>query len=211
MQLREALNDIAEIRAQIERTESSRGLRSLAVSFSSLLVFSGAIAGQLILADPGSVLGFVAVWATVAVASLIGALAEMWLRASRSTSRTARGFVWQAHRAMAIQLLPSFVVGAVLTAVFVTRPGMSWILPGMWGLIYGLGLWSCRQHLPQVANWVAVYYVVVGALCLAYSNAMTDLNSGLANWQMVAIFGVGQLLLGFLIYWKLERSDEKED
>jgi hypothetical protein len=100
----------------------------------------------------------------------------------------------------------------VLTAVLVMRPEMSWVLPGMWAMVYGLGLWSCRQHLPQVANWAAVFYLISGAVCLNYSLELTGLNSRLANWQMAAVFGIGQLLLGFLIYWKLERLDgESED
>ncbi len=207
MQLREALNDIAEIRAQIERTETFRGLRSLAVSASSLLVFCGAIASHYLQDQQNSVVVFVGIWATVAILGLVGAVAEMWFRANRSTSQTARRFVWQAHRAMSIQLAPSLLVGAVLTGVFVARPEISWVLPGMWAMVYSLGLISCRQHLPQAALWAASYFLVAGAACLIWAIDLTELNSRLAVWQMVVVFGIGQLLLAFLIYWKLERFD----
>ena len=204
MQLREALNDIAEIRAQIERTETYRGLRSVAVSVSSLLAFGAAVSCAYFPVE-GKVNRFIGTWGVVAILSLLGVIFEMWVRAVHSENQIGKRFVWLAHRAMLVQLLPSLVVGAVLTVVVRQHRELSWMLPGLWALAYCLGLFSCRQHLPDIALLAAVYYLIRGAMSLLGATDIDRFDIELANWQMVVNFGVGQLLLAFLIYWKLER------
>lgn len=216
MQLREALNNIAEIRAQLERTESFRGLRSVAVSASSVLVFCGAMAGQHLLdgfksSPRQSAFAFVLIWATVAFLSLCGAVFEMWFRAHQSKVQDNKRVVWVAHRALLVRLFPSLFVGGVLTVVVIQRWEMSWVLPGLWGMMYSLGLINCRQHLPRIAKWAAGYFLLIGAGCLLWSIRSRGLDAVSASWQMVIVFGIGQLLLAGLIYWNLERPSGKTE
>ena len=210
MQLREALNNIAEIRAQIERTESFRGLRSLAVTASSMSVFIGAMVSHLLGVERGRA-AFATVWIGVASASLLGVVFEMWHRCQKSDSDIGRKLIWQAHRSIAVQLAPSLMVGAVMTFVLLWKSETSWMLPGVWAMLYGLGLLNCRQHLPQFGKWVAGFYLVCGALALVCCLEMEALDVRLANGQMVGIFGIGQLVLASLVYWKLERQSGEED
>ncbi len=74
-------------------------------------------------------------------------------------------------------------------------------------MMYGLGIYACHKHLPIQSMGVAVYFLVVGVLVLAYNWSTREL----AGWQMVVSFGIGQAFLGLVLFWNLERRrDETE-
>ena len=101
--------------------------------------------------------------------------------------------------------MPSLIVGSVLTFVLANSSNetMAWALPGCWAMIYGLGLFSCRQDLPKLATAVANYFIVGGVL-IAFLNFSTQ---SFAAWQMVVLFGLGQLMLGTVLYRTEELND----
>lgn len=211
MQLRQALSDIAEIRQRMDQTETYRGFRSVAIGISGVFVLLGAIAqGQAgssgwFQSTFGAKDGYLRIWLFVALASLVVTAVEMLLRGVIS-SRTG---VWRMHRRLVFLLSPSLIAGAVLTAVICINRDVNdvatnqyWILPGMWAVVYGLGLVSCCLHLHRSTFWAATYYLIAGGIYF-YLNWTTR---ELAAWHMVAIFGTGQLLLGGLLYWHVERK-----
>ena len=79
--------------------------------------------------------------------------------------------------------------------------GLMWALPGIWSLVYGLGLFSCHKHLPAQTLGVAAYFMAAGALVLAVGWATREIES----WQMLVTFGVGQSWLAVALFWNLER------
>ena len=210
MNIHRALSEVAEIRAQLDRTASYQGFRSLATGFSALLVIIGGILESTFVADPQMQIDpYLAIWLGVAVASSMLAGSEMIIRGI--VSRKLQ--VWVTHRKLVANLLPSLIVGSVLTLVIGEHAlesisgGMIWSLPGVWAMLFGLGVFSCRHDLPRSTGWVAAYYLFAGIICLLI-NSQTHV---VAPWQMVMLFGVGQAALGFVLYWNVERKQKDQD
>ena len=211
MQLRQALTDIAEIRTRMDRTENYRGFRSIAIGVSGLFVLMGSIVQSSLPGEGwvrttfGAKDGYLRIWLVVALASFLVTALEMVVRGFLSN----RTNVWRMHRRLVLLLSPSLLTGAILTAVVCVNKDVSdvavnqyWLLPGMWAVLYGLGLVSCCLHLHRSTFWAASYFLIAGTIYF-YLNWTTR---ELAAWHMVSIFGVGQLLLGGLLYWNVERN-----
>jgi hypothetical protein len=94
------------------------------------------------------------------------------------------------------------VAGASATwAVVRFSPEAANLLPGLWAIIFSLGIFaSCRQ-LPPSAVLVAVYYLAAGTACLAMARGVHSLSP----WAMAGTFGVGQLFTAIVLYLELER------
>ena len=212
MNIHQALSDIAEIRAQLDRTESYRGFRSATVGVSVLVLMLGAWVQSRLENQPLEGISltdqYLLIWFWVAVVSAAMAIAEMWVRARVSGNR----MVGRMHLALAGQIAPCLVVGFVVTLLVgmhafeanqIGRADTSliWALPGLWSMVYSLGLLNCRSHLPRQVVVVAVYFLLVGVFLLAYSWRVREA----AGWQMLVSFGVGQALLSLILYWNLER------
>jgi len=204
MNLHRALSEISEIKAQLDRTQSHRGFRSLATLLSAFVVVSMAIFLNRWATDV-SVSHFINAWALVAAGSVAFAATEM-----------------KVHSNLARQLLPSLVVGAAMTFVL---SGNQWplfsevnpsltesvhaesvaskhhLLPAVWSMVYGLGLVACVQHLPDAARWVAAWFIVGGIACVIVEQHSMDR----LNLQMAVLFGGGQIFLGAILFWNMER------
>ncbi len=204
MQLHEALSDIAEIKAVLDRNQSYRGFRSIAIGISAALVLLGAFV-QLHYDITRFPSRYLQVWLCVATASLAVTVVEMIVRGRISNDLV----VWKMHGRVATSLAPSFFVGALVTAALVidTRNTLTlsrdnvWLLPGVWALIYSLGLFNCCNLLHRTTRFAACYFLISGFLYLVLNWNYRVVEA----WQMVAIFGVGQLLLAAILYWKVER------
>ena len=205
MNIHRALADIAEIRAQLDRTETYRGFRSTAVGISVIFLLTGACVETVLGVSPTvEVDRFLAIWICVAIASAVVAVSEMVIRSRVSENE----LVTKLHWSLILQIVPSFVVGLVLTLLVAGHAleqdesvGLMWALPGIWSLVYGLGLFSCHKHLPAQTLGVAAYFMAAGALVLAVGWATREIES----WQMLVTFGVGQSWLAVALFWNLER------
>lgn len=201
MNIHQALSGIAQIRQQIDRAESYRGFRSATTVLSGAL----AIAGGIVLSQTtffSSVFPaasetslFLFGWIAIACLSVAATGVEMIVRAGRDSS----GLVWRMHGNIAIQIVPTFGVGVVLTWLLVTH-SLENLLPGVWAMTYGLALIACVQHLPTSARWVAAYFIVGGIIMTAYAATTVE---GL-HLQMMVLFGLGQMALGGILHWKME-------
>lgn len=76
----------------------------------------------------------------------------------------------------------------------------------MWSMVYGLGIVSCVQHLPVAARWVAAWFILGGIICVA----LEQRSVMRLNQQMAILFGGGQMLLGAILFWNMERRDGKK-
>jgi hypothetical protein len=86
----------------------------------------------------------------------------------------------------------------LLTVVLVRyAPQSLWMLPGLWQVIFSLGVFSSCQFLPRPMFAVGVWYLAAGLICLALGGA----DWAFSPWTMGVPFGVGQLLVAaFLRY-----------
>jgi hypothetical protein len=200
LELHEALDQIAEIRDHLARTETFEGYRSATVGASGLLAVLAAGVQTVVIPDPAERLdAYLTLWVGVAVVSAAIAGTEMYVRSRRAASETAVRLT----RMVVEQFLPCIVVGALLTvAIAAVAPETAWMLPGLWSLVFGLGVFASARLLPRPVVWVAAYYLLSGAACLAVGKRLDPLSP----WLMASTFGVGQLLAAAVVYWTVERK-----
>lgn len=200
MELPEALGRISEIRAQIAQTETFRGFRSLSVGFSGLLGIGAALVQHKATAQSAfGPLDFIDLWVSVAVISVLVVGAELVYRGSVESSPLKRRLTLLAVQ----QFSPCLVAGALVTAVFAgVAPGSVWMLPGLWAVLFSLGVFASCRLLPKATVWVAVHYLAAGICCLSLGPTATDWTA----WMMLGTFGLGQLLAAGILYYTLERT-----
>ncbi len=204
MELHEALTQISQIRQQVARTETFRGYRALPVAFSGILALSAALAQHYWVPEPlQNVGGYLYLWVGAAALSMLATGLEMvwhcWYDQSTLTRTTTRLAVGQ--------FLPSIVAGGLVMFVLVRfAPQELWMLPGLWAVLFSLGIFASYRLLPAATFWVGVFYLLAGCLCLALAQD----QQALSPWAMGLPFGVGQLLAAAVLYLTLERNhDEK--
>jgi hypothetical protein len=201
MELRDALTQISEIRRQMARTEVFRGYRAMPVAFSGLLALTTALFQAVWLPEPTEHLKrYLALWIGAAVVSAVGAGTEMVLRARQSASPWTRPITWLAVE----QFIPCLVAGALLTVVLYREAsGSVWMLPGLWQILFSLGIFASCRLLPKATFVVAVFYLASGLATLTLAKG----EAALSPWAMGLPFGIGQLLAAAVLYQTLERSD----
>ncbi len=202
MELREALAQISVIRDQIARTETFDGYRSVTVASTGLLAIVGAAVQSLGIPKPtAEPERYLALWIGVAVVGATLAGIELIVRCQRAGSQTSARLT----RIAVVQFLPCLVVGALVTGVLKTvAPESLWMLPGLWSLLFALGVFSSAPLLPKGVLAVACYYLIAGVFCLALSKQASPLSP----WTMVFTFGVGQFLAAGVLYLNRERCHE---
>lgn len=205
VELHDALEQIREIRGHLATSETFRGYRAVSVAGTGLVAVAAAMAQPLVIADPAAEpLQFVGLWVAAAVLSAVVAGAEIlygYLRCAsphrRATTRIVIG-----------HLLPEVVGGAAVTwALTLREPAPVDLLPGLWAMLVGLGLFASRRHLPRTIGWVALYYLVCGAAVLT----MLPSAAALQPWVMGGVFGLGQIASAAVLYWNLERNVTHEE
>lgn len=204
MELGEALAQIHAIRAQVARTEVFRGYRAITVGCTGMLAFLAAALQPLVIPSPHENLHlYLQWWIGVAAISAVWVAIELMGRWFHSHSALHRE---QIHHALE-QFLPCLVAGACTTwAIVEFSPAAAHLLPGLWSLMFALGVFaSCRQ-LPAPAALIAVYYLAAGAACLALARGPWAFHP----WAMAGTFGVGQLLTAAVLYFSLERTDAQQ-
>jgi hypothetical protein len=70
-----------------------------------------------------------------------------------------------------------------------------WMLPGLWELIFSLGVFASCRFLPRQMSAVGAWYLAAGLCCLAAGSAARTLSP----WMMGIPFGVGQLLVAAVL------------
>jgi hypothetical protein len=201
MELHEAMRQISDIRSQMARAEVYRGYRSLTVGATGVLALLAAAFQPHWVASPEADLErYLGLWVGVAAAGLAAAGVEMMRKARREGAGLSR----QSSLVAAEQFLPCVAVGGALTLCIARgTPHVAWMLPGLWALVFSLGVFASRRLLPRPVVWVGVHYVLSGCACLMAGPGPAPL----APWQMALTFGVGQLLGAAILYWNLERPD----
>ena len=77
------------------------------------------------------------------------------------------------------------------------------LLPGLWALSFGLGIFASRPYMVRGSGWVALYFYATGAVLLWTAQAPDTLSP----WTVGGTFGVGQLLAAAVLYWNLEQEE----
>lgn len=200
MELRDALSQISEIRQQMAQTQVFRGYRSATTAFSAVVALvASALQAWWLRGDTWDYLNkTLYIWLAAAALSLLVVGIEMAVRYRRSASTLQREVTLLAVE----QFIPCLVAGALMTYVIASHAGSSMaLLPGLWALLFSLGVFASRRVLPRGAFLVGAYYMLAGVLCIA--TPAKPVNFPI---EMAATFGGGQLLAAGVLYWMLERK-----
>ena len=199
MELSDALTQIADIRGQIARSGTFRGYRSVPTAFSGMIALLAAAAQQRWVPNPyQAVDAYLWIWFGAAMLSLFTVALEMILRLRRSGCTVQR----EMSLAAAEHFFPCLAAGALLTFVIVEYAiETGWMLPGLWMILFSLGIFSSRRFLPKQAIGLGGFYMLAGALVLSMRY-----RAGLSPWTMGLPFGFGQLVAAAMFYWTLERN-----
>ncbi|MDB6086711.1 MAG: hypothetical protein JWN43_4592 [Gammaproteobacteria bacterium] len=201
--LSQALAEISAIRAQVARGTQFRGYGPASIAASGVLAMVVASV-QCMYAREGryEVIPFIAVWVTTAAVSVTLATWETIVRANRVHS----GFAGEMIHSAVEQFLPATIVGVLLTGVLLlAAPKDLWMLPGLWQLIFSLGVFASCRFLPRQMFGVGVWYLASGLTCLMIESGPRVLSP----WAMGIPFGVGQLLVAAVLRYGFEESLEE--
>ena len=201
--LNKALGDISSIRRQVARTTEFRGYGPATLAATGVIAILAAAAQALWLPDPaGHILLYLAIWVTTAIvsATLIGV--QTVTRAQRIHSGMADEMI---HMAVE-QFLPSVGAGALLTLVLIRSvPSAFWMLPGLWQIIFSLGVFSSCRFLPRPMIAAGAWYLLAGLTCLTVAD-----NRALSPWTMGISYGVGQLLVAAILLFTSKETGDAE-
>jgi len=200
MEIHKALSQISEIHGQLAKSEIYKGYKSFPVALSGCLALVAAIVQPKIV-SPEQPLVYVGLWAGLAVLCLLmsgGVILNNYLVHEGSVAR-------RTTRRVVGQFVPAVAAGALLS-VAVPALGADYVrvLPGCWAVLFSLGIFAARPYLPRAVGWVALFYLVAGAVLLFLARD----GASLSPFGMGATFGVGQLFAAVVLYWNVERDDD---
>ena len=201
MELHDALTQISDIRRQMARTQVFRGYRAATAGFSGVMALLAASVQRDWAPDPfEDVVPYLTIWGLAAFGSLFVVGVEIATRHMRSGSMLQR----ELSLATIECLTPSLVAGALLTFALAAyaRSGM-WLLPGLWSILFSLGLFACRRVMPAGIVIPAGYYLLAGLLSITLAQGA----SAFSPWAMVWTFGVGQFLTAGVLFFSRERRN----
>jgi hypothetical protein len=202
-ELQQALSEIQSIRSQVARGTEFRGYgpASIAVSGILALVVAAVQAQWMAKHAKADFAAWLAVWGGTAAVSVLLTGIETFARSRRVHAGLAREMIQSAVE----QFLPAVAIGFLLTVVLIrAAPQECWMLPGLWELIFSLGVFASCRFLPRQMFGVGVWYLAAGLFCLAAGAAA----HALSPWMMGIPFGIGQILVAAVLQFGFRESIE---
>ncbi len=200
--LHRALGDISSIRRQMARTTEFRGYGPATLAATGLIAVLAAIVQALWLPDPVSHFSsYLSIWISTACLSAALTGVQMYTRTRRMHSGMSQEMM---HMAVE-QFLPSVGAGLLITIVLVRYvPAALWMIPGIWQVIFSLGIFSSCRFLPRPMLAAGAWYLLTGLACIALGG-----SRALSPWAMGIPYGAGQLLVAaILLFSRHEGADE---
>jgi hypothetical protein len=190
--LYKALGDINSIRRQVASTTEFRGYGPATLAATGFFAGLASVAQAHWLPEPTHYIsGYLSIWIATAVLSAALTGAQMYTR----TRRIHSGLSDEMLRMAVVQFLPSAGAGMLITVVLVHyAPAVTWLLPGLWQLIFSLGVFSSCRFLPRPMIAAGTWYLFTGLICLSMGD-----DRALSPWTMGISYGVGQLLVAAIL------------
>jgi hypothetical protein len=191
--LNRALGDISSIRQQMARSTEFRGYGPATMAATGIFAIAAGAAQALWAPDPSNhIFSYLSIWILTALASaaLIGV--QTVTRAQRIHSGIANEMIYMAVE----QFLPAAAAGALLTLVLVQSASPAlWMLPGLWQIIFSLGVFSSCRFLPRAMVAVGAWYLLTGLACVELGD-----SRAFSPWTMGVSFGAGQFLAAGVLF-----------
>jgi hypothetical protein len=198
--LNRALGDISNIRRQMARSTEFHGYGPATLASTGVLAVVAAGAQALWLPDAATHMrAYLGVWFGTALLSAAVIAVQTLNRARRIHSGMADEMIRMAVE----QFLPSAGAGVLVTVVLLQYvPGTAWMLPGLWQVIFSLGVFASCRFLPRPVAAAGAWYLLTGLFCLSLGDARA-----LSPWAMGVPYAVGQLLVaGILLVTSTEAA-----
>jgi len=193
MDLDKALAEISAIRSQMAKGVEFRGYGPVTLAATgALAIIAAALQPSLVPEPAQKVEAYVALWTVVAAISgaLIGV--ETVARSRLIHSGLADEML---HAAIG-EFVPAGTAGLLATAVLLRfAPQSLWMLPGLWQIVFSLGVFASCHLLPRAIFAAGAWYLLCGLADLALAqgeNAFSPLAMGVP-------FGFGQLLIAVIL------------
>ncbi len=190
--LYKALGDITTIRRQVAGSTEFRGYGPATLTITGLTAIAAAVTQAIWIptaaARPAVYLGL---WSTTAVLCASLTACGVVLRTRRLHSGISNEMLRQAVE----QFLPALLAGSLTTFVIANYAGASlWVLPGIWQIIFSLGIFSSCRFLPRPMLVAGLWYLASGLLTLHFGD-----DRALSPWTMGLAFGAGQFLVAAIL------------
>src|ERR1700733_2303608 len=200
-ELHKALGDISSIRRQMAHSTQFRGYGPATLAATGIFAFLAASLQSMCLKDPAHhIPAYLSLWVSTAALSAALTGVQMYTR----TRRIHSGLSNEMIRMAVEQFLPAGRAGILITVVLVRFvPAVVWMLPGLWQVIFSLGIFSSCRFLPRPMIAAGAWYLLTGLGCIAMAG-----NAALSPWAMGIPFGVGQFLVAAIL---LLSTSEGED
>ena len=191
--LHKALGDISSIRKQVAHSTQFRGYGPATLAATGGIALLAASSQSMWLPDPAThVRTYLGIWISTAVLSAALTGVQMHTR----TRRMHSGLSDEMIRMAVEHFLPAVGAGVLLTIVLMRFvPTAFWMLPGLWQVIFSLGIFSSCRFLPRLMIAAGAWYLLSGLTCIALGN-----SRALAPWTMGLAFGAGQLLVAGILF-----------
>jgi hypothetical protein len=200
--LHQALAEIKQIRFQVARDTQFRGYGPASIAASGVLALLVAAAQAHWMRNQTDFFNFAVIWAGTAFISVALVAIQMAVRVPRVHS----GFAMEMIQSAVEQFLPALIVAVLLTAVVMrAAPKEEWMLPGLWQLLFSLGVFASCRFLPRQTFVVGLWYLVAGLASLVLQSE----SASMLPWTMGVPFGVGQILVAAIMRYGFENPIEE--
>lgn len=196
MEVRDALDQLDRIHDQLTRAEVYRGFRVPAVALVGCVGLLAAV-GQAWVVAPGDAAAFVWYWSAIGAAGVLVGFGA----AVRSYLFREDDFERRRTRRVMGQFLPCVLAGGLLTVALARTEAFVPLLPGVWAVVFGLGVVAVRPHLPRAVAFIGLAYILAGGLLLAW------LPPEPSGWSVGGVFGIGHLVTAFVLRQVGEESN----
>lgn len=200
-ELSKALSDIRRIRQQVAESTEFRGYGPATVAGTGLLAAIAALGQSKWLPDPGGHhSAFLGLWIGTAAVAVALISCEMYARTRRMQSGMADAMI----RTAAEQFLPAVAAGILLTVALMRYvPGSFWMLPGLWQVIFSLGVFASCRFLPRPMIVAGAWYLITGLVLISLAD-----DRAISPRAMGIPYGVGQTLVAMILLWGSKRRED---
>jgi hypothetical protein len=202
--LNRALIEIQSIRRQVARTTEFRGYGPATLLATALVALLVGVTQSRWIPDPASrPIQYVALWLSTGLFSAALIATQMLTRANRLHSGMANEMI----RMAVTQFLPAAVAGAILPILLIrVAPGDVWMMPGLWQIVFSLGVFATCQSLPRTMLLVGAWFLLTGLACISLGDSRS-----LSPICMSGSYSVGMSLVAAIHYVSAKRAGANED
>lgn len=188
-----ALLDIAVIRAKLASGTEFQGFGPLTVALTAGLALFTGFAQTFIPALSATPKAYFTTWIVAAVISVALIALEMVKRSRRHHGGLADSML----HAAAANFIPAGVAGLLLFIAFAFyAPDLLWLLPPLWLILVGIGIFSALRMLPTNVMFGAAFYIILGFITFIILAS----NRILTPWAMALPFALGQGVMAILLH-----------